>query len=330
MSIDQLTFLSFYSVRSPHRLPLDLSKIKMMKDLFKGLGVLFVFMTSLTNAQEGADDWGPTPSPDGSKIAFYSTRNGKQFGRIFIMNANGSGLKELQYPNTGGHDVEPSWSPDGTKIVFTSQKNFNEGSVSSAIYIMNANGTNLRKLYDHDGDGDGATHFGDWIDDGRRFVFFYWKYGGFEPNIYTINLDGTNLRQLTFDKASYQPSVLNGHIWFTSKKSEDPIKYRMDLNGQHVTQVEDLIGWSPTYGIIGDSSYYFCITNDRNGTASFYRLDEKMRVENVLEIDHHPAYFVDVSESQQYFVYNKLGKKNHDIYRLDIQTGESVPLLEDN
>ena len=128
----------------------------------------------------------------GKKIVFYSTRNGNDLGRIFKMNADGSNLQEMDYASTGGHDIEPTWSPSGDKIAFTSQRNFDNGGVSSSIYIMNSDGSNVTEIYDHDGEGDGATHFGSWIND-QEILFFFWKYGGFEPNIYKIKLDGSSV-----------------------------------------------------------------------------------------------------------------------------------------
>ena len=44
---------------------------------------------------EGAEpgDWLPSWSPDGNKIAFYSTKDGN--GEIYVMNADGSGRERL-------------------------------------------------------------------------------------------------------------------------------------------------------------------------------------------------------------------------------------------
>ncbi len=74
--------------------------------------------TNLTN--NPASDSDPTWSPDGTKIAFTSTRGTQGHPHIYVMNANGSNPIRLT-ANPGTYDeYEPSWSPDGTKIAFVS------------------------------------------------------------------------------------------------------------------------------------------------------------------------------------------------------------------
>jgi Tol biopolymer transport system component len=52
------------------------------------------------------DDW-PTWSPDGSKVAFESDRNGNP--DIYIMNPNGTGVTRLTFKSAT--DGEPAWGP---------------------------------------------------------------------------------------------------------------------------------------------------------------------------------------------------------------------------
>ena len=60
-------------------------------------------VTALTgdSAVEGRPAW----SPDGTKIAFASTRNGNW--EIYMMNADGSGVTRLT--NNAWWDGEPAW-----------------------------------------------------------------------------------------------------------------------------------------------------------------------------------------------------------------------------
>ena len=62
-----------------------------------------------------ADDFGPTWSPDGTRIAFSSDRNGVR--QIFAKRADGSGDDELLLASKEAANVE-DWSPDGRFLIF--------------------------------------------------------------------------------------------------------------------------------------------------------------------------------------------------------------------
>lgn len=84
--------------------------------------------TNLTN--DPADDTEPAWSPDGSRIAFSTNRDGNY--EIYTMSADGSGLVRLTHDP--GPDHFPSWSPDGSRIVFAG----NRSQGGSGIYAMSA------------------------------------------------------------------------------------------------------------------------------------------------------------------------------------------------
>ena len=69
-------------------------------------------------------------SPDGTKIAYTKEQ-------IYIMNADGSDLRNATEYTRSSRFAHPSWSPDGDRIVF---ENTRDGD--SEIFVMNADGTN--------------------------------------------------------------------------------------------------------------------------------------------------------------------------------------------
>jgi uncharacterized repeat protein (TIGR01451 family) len=94
----------------------------------------------LTN--NGFDDNSPVYSPDGTKIAFASNRDGDLSNyEIYVMNADGT--NPVRLTNAPGWDMRPSWSPDGTQIIFDSTR---DGSQSPKVYVMNADGSNQRRI----------------------------------------------------------------------------------------------------------------------------------------------------------------------------------------
>jgi eukaryotic-like serine/threonine-protein kinase len=60
-------------------------------------------------------DRGPSWSPDGKRIAFYSNRDGGKY-EIFAIEPDGSGLTQLT--KTAGRTWFPFWSPDGKRIAY--------------------------------------------------------------------------------------------------------------------------------------------------------------------------------------------------------------------
>jgi TolB protein len=99
----------------------------------------------LTRPARGADtiaNHSPSISPDGTKIAFTSSRGG-QAGNydIWVVNRDGTGLRDLT-PNTPrSMEGAPTWSPNGEQIAFTSDR-----TGTNQIFVMNADGTSVRRI----------------------------------------------------------------------------------------------------------------------------------------------------------------------------------------
>ena len=88
-------------------------------------------------SNDSSNDVEPSWSPDGTKIAFSSNRDGNY--EIFLMNADGAQVVNLT--KNGFTDSEPSWSPDGNYILFVSNRDRND-----EIYRMKADGTEVVRL----------------------------------------------------------------------------------------------------------------------------------------------------------------------------------------
>jgi TolB protein len=104
------------------------------------------------------------------------------------MNPDGSGQKRLS--RSADADDRPAWSPDSARIAFSHGSDENN---SSAIFVMDSDGGNPRRLVP--GEGREAT----WSPDGRWVAFVSSRDG--HPNIFAAAVDGSSLVQLTHDRA---------------------------------------------------------------------------------------------------------------------------------
>jgi Tol biopolymer transport system component len=90
-----------------------------------------------------------------------------------------------------GDDTRPVWSPDGSMIAFESWR---DGA--RAVYVMDADGRNLRRL---SADNGASEYAPEWLPDSKSLVFrsIYRPFGG-QPTVLTfrVNADGSNLERI--------------------------------------------------------------------------------------------------------------------------------------
>ena len=145
--------------------------------------------TNLTANSLGGDEY-PAWSPDGTKIAFHSYRDGNW--EIYVMNTDGSGQTRLT--NNPGEDTHPAWSPDGGRLIF------NSATIGyTDIYVINADGTGLSPLTN-----DPAPEYDPaWSPDGSMIAFT--RAIDSDPrraHIYLMQADGSRQKQVTNTPAS--------------------------------------------------------------------------------------------------------------------------------
>ena len=135
---------------------------------------------NLTN--HPADDRQPDWSPDGTKIAFVSSRDGGG-SQIHVMDADGKNV--IRLTDVPGGKRDPDWSPDGRQIAFSV-----DGRGEDYIAVMDADGRNRERLQDK------ATGTS-WSPDGKQIAFMSWRDGHRE--FYVIGVGGQGRKKVTQD-----------------------------------------------------------------------------------------------------------------------------------
>ena len=146
----------------------------------------------------------PVWSSDGKAIAYTSYRRAN-FPDIFVQRIyDGTPPESPAHGTDRIHNFLPAWSPDGTRIAFMSNRDGNP-----EIYVMNADGSNLRRITRQPGID--ATP--SWSPAGNQIAFTSDRSGS--PQIYTVDAEGLQQpRRITSDeswadRATWSPAPYN-------------------------------------------------------------------------------------------------------------------------
>src|SRR5213593_475109 len=137
-------------------------------------------LTKLTPDTTSASD--PAFSPDGSRIAFVSQRDGN--AEIYIMNADGTGSTRVT--NDPQPDGRPSFTPDGQALVFHSARTAGK----QQIWAVNVDGAGLTQLT-----RDSVNAMPKVSPDGQTIAYVSTR--NKESHIWLMARDGSNQRQFT-------------------------------------------------------------------------------------------------------------------------------------
>lgn len=147
----------------------------------------------------GGDDTPGDASPNGDRLVFV--RNA--LDALFVVNSNGTGLKQITPTGFLVTFSAGSWSPQGNEILFSAQAS---PGVTASLWVVHSDGSGLHQIPIPDC----GKPFSDpnwdycvepaWSPDGKKIVFsIVGVPGGFQWNLYTVNADGSGLFQVTHD-----------------------------------------------------------------------------------------------------------------------------------
>lgn len=197
----------------------------------------------------------PTATPMGGgygQVAFASYRT--EYPQIFIINIDGSGLRQLTDVELGA--CQPDWSPDGSRLVFISPCEENEELYDTAsLYIINADGSGLEPLPTSGrGDFDPA-----WSPDGTEIAFTSMR-NGFRPQVHIMDVESREVHSLSLvNNKDYQPewNADGSKILFVTTRNGPYQIWIMNADGTEQTRFTASRSlwntypiWSPDGGVI--------------------------------------------------------------------------------
>ena len=160
-----------------------------------------------------SDDESPALSPDGTRVAFVSTRDGNS--EIYVASLNEDVPAMTRVTNNTASDGDPAWSPDGNRLLFASEQDGDWDVFLTDTALGNPANLTDSTADDRDGDDDR------WPD-----MAFYDYGDGTSENIvvFASNRDGDwEIFTMGDDGSAQTQSTANGSGLVDAEPSWDPL-----------------------------------------------------------------------------------------------------------
>jgi len=245
-------------------------------------------------------DSGPQFSPDGSKIAFESTRSGHY--EVWMCKSDGRGLVQLTHLDS--MSGTPRWSPDGRQIVFDS---LNAGNVG--VFVVDSQGGPPRRLTPEPS----IEAVPSWSHDGR-WIYFTSNRSG-ELQIWKMPSTGKPAVQVTRHGGFAALESPDGKFLYYAKGLTVPGLWRIPTEGGEESEIISSLepGYWGYWAVVENGIYYL----DMKAKPGIDFFDfTTHRTTRVFDLENRPASGTPglaVSQDRKSILYAQLDALNSDI-----------------
>ena len=266
----------------------------------------------------------PAISPEGSKIAFMSDRDG--YADIYIMNSSdGSDIVRAVKGNRQANLEEMkwlapgiSWSPDGKNIVFAAKSGQHDALV---LVDWKKKKKEFFEIQSLKGIYSAAWH-------PSKDIIAFEGNDGLHSDIYTYDLLNKTLKNITLDKwRNSNPSWSSdgSHLIYSSERIKDEIKsfkhpYQYDIFSVNIGSKEKTrhtnSSWDENYPIFSNDQKMIFFTSDQNGISNIWRQRKDHKAEALTNI-LGGIFYPNLSRDGKTLYFSAFQNSGWDIYRIN-------------
>jgi len=223
------------------------------------------------------EELSPAISPDGSRIAFQSTRSGER--EIWVCDADGSNAQQLTHFGLSSTGT-PRWSPDGKLIAFDARV-----GGEANVYIVDPHGGAPRKL-SIDLRGNSLPS---WSHDGK-WIYFVNGDDAYNPTVWRVSSNGGHAVQIAKRGATFPLESPDGQYVYFARDKE---LWRAKTDGS----TEEKVAGMPELNFLGDewfpfgSGIYFLSHPNGKTVINLFDLQTR-RVRPIFTLDQPMPYWI--------------------------------------